>query len=136
MAGKEPKKILVVDDEPDVVSLLTLLLTAQNYQVAVARDGAEALAKVRDEKPGLVLLDVMLPEVDGYEVARVLKSDDRYRRIPIIILTAAGQERTGAPEPAVGVEGYLTKPFETAELLERIAAVLAGKGKRANGRSK
>ena len=78
----------------------------------------------------------MLPRVDGYKVARMLKSDDQYRQIPIIMLTATIQEKESKAVAAAQVEGYVTKPFETAALLERIAVVLAGKGKKANGRSK
>ncbi len=91
--AEEIKKILVVDDEPDVASLLSLLLKSQGYNVISAGDGQEALEKARTEKPDLMLLDVMLPKLDGYKVARMLKFDENFRHMPIIMLTAKIQEK-------------------------------------------
>jgi DNA-binding response OmpR family regulator len=120
MAEAAVKKILVVDDEPDVASLLTLMLKSQGYTVINAVDGQEALEKARGEAPDLILLDVMLPRMDGYKVARMLKFDENYSHIPIIMLTAKIQERDKATGLEMGVNDYMTKPFDTAVLLAKI----------------
>jgi two-component system, OmpR family, alkaline phosphatase synthesis response regulator PhoP len=129
MTGEKPKKILVVDDEPDVASLLVLMLTAQGYTVIAARDGQEALAKAHAEQPDLILLDVMLPVMDGYKVAHMLKSDARYRKPLIIMLTANVQEKSKETSLAAGADDYVAKPFDAAELLAKISLLLAGKDK-------
>jgi DNA-binding response OmpR family regulator len=127
MAEVVAKKILVVDDEPDVASLLTLMLKSQGYAVINAADGQEALEKARGESPDLILLDVMLPKMDGYKVARMLKFDENYSHIPIIMLTAKIQERDKATGLEMGANDYLTKPFDTAVLLARIKERLGKK---------
>jgi DNA-binding response OmpR family regulator len=124
MADTSQKKILVVDDEPDVASLLTLMLKSQGYAVITAGDGQEALEKARGEAPDLILLDVMLPRMDGYKVARMLKFDENYSKIPIIMLTAKIQERDKQTGLEMGANDYLTKPFDTAALLEKIKTFL------------
>jgi DNA-binding response OmpR family regulator len=128
MAEGNPKKILVVDDEPDVASLLTLLLKSQGYNVVSAGDGQEALEKARSEQPDLILLDVMLPKMDGYKVARMLKFDENFSSIPIIMLTAKVQEKDKQIGMEMGADDYVTKPFDTAALLAKVKAVL-GKNK-------
>jgi len=128
MAEGDHKKILVVDDEPDVASLLTLLLKSQGYDVVAAGDGQEALEKARSEQPDLILLDVMLPKMDGYKVARMLKFDENFSTIPIIMLTAKVQEKDKQIGLEMGADDYVTKPFDTAALLGKIKAVL-GKNK-------
>jgi DNA-binding response OmpR family regulator len=124
MAEGNPKKILVVDDEPDVASLLTLLLKSQGYNVVSAGDGQEALEKARSEQPDLILLDVMLPKMDGYKVARMLKFDENFSSIPIIMLTAKVQEKDKQIGMEMGADDYVTKPFDTAALLAKVKAVL------------
>lgn len=128
MAETAIKKILVVDDEPDVNALLTLMLKTQGYNVIVAGDGQEALEKARGENPDLILLDVMLPRIDGYKVARMLKFDENYSHIPIIMLTAKIQEKDRQTGLEMGVNEYMTKPFDTAALLARIKELLDKKG--------
>jgi len=128
MAETTPKKILVVDDEPDVASLLTLMLKSQGYAVITAGDGQEALEKARGEAPDLILLDVMLPRMDGYKVARMLKFDENYSQIPIIMLTAKIQDRDKQTGLEMGANDYLTKPFDTAALLAKIKTFLDQKG--------
>jgi DNA-binding response OmpR family regulator len=128
MAEVAAKKILVVDDEPDVASLLTLMLKSQGYEVVAAGDGQEALEKARAENPDLILLDVMLPRLDGYKVARMLKFDENYRHIPIIMLTAKIQEKDKQTGMEMGANDYVTKPFDTAILLAKIKDILAKKG--------
>jgi len=124
MAETTTKKILVVDDEPDVVSLLSLLLKAQGYEIITAIDGQVALEKARGEKPDLILLDIMLPKLDGYKVARMLKFDEKYKNIPIIMLTAKIQEKDKDIGLQMGADDYLTKPFDTATLVEKVKAIL------------
>ena len=123
--AEEIKKILVVDDEPDVASLLSLLLKSQGYNVISAGDGQEALEKARTEKPDLMLLDVMLPKLDGYKVARMLKFDENFRHMPIIMLTAKIQEKDKSTGLEMGADAYVSKPFNTPELLEMIKETLA-----------
>jgi DNA-binding response OmpR family regulator len=128
MSETARKKILVVDDEPDVASLLTLMLKSQGYDVIVAGDGQEALEKARSANPDLILLDVMLPRMDGYKVARMLKFDENYSHITIIMLTAKIQEKDKAIGLEMGANDYVTKPFDTAVLLAKVQTALAGKG--------
>ncbi len=128
MAETANKKILVVDDEPDVTSLLTLMLKSQGYNVISAGDGQEALDKARSESPDLILLDIMLPRLDGYKVARMLKFDENFSHIPIIMLTAKIQERDRQTGLEMGANDYVTKPFDTAALLGKIKDLLERKG--------
>lgn len=127
--SEETKKILVVDDEPDVASLLTLLLKSQGYDVVAAGDGQEALEKARTCQPSLILLDIMLPKLDGYKVARMLKFDENFGHIPIIMLTAKIQEKDKAMGLEMGADAYVSKPFNTPNLLELIKETLAKKKK-------
>jgi len=121
------KKILVVDDEPDVASLLTLMLKSQGYKVITAGDGQEALEKARAEVPDLILLDIMLPRLDGYKVARMLKFDENFSHIPIIMLTAKIQEKDRKTGLEMGADAYITKPFDTAALLEKVKETFSKK---------
>jgi len=128
MAEETNKKILVVDDEPDVLALLTLMLKSQGYNVIAAVDGQEALEKARKETPDLILLDVMLPKMDGYKVARMLKFDENFSHIPIILLTAKIQEKDRQTGLEMGANDYMTKPFDTALLISKVKETLAKKG--------
>lgn len=117
-------KILVVDDEPDVSSLLSLLLKSKGYDVITAADGQEALEKARKEGPDLILLDVMLPKLDGYRVARMLKFDEKFSHIPIVMLTAKIQEKDKKIGLEMGADDYVTKPFDTMNLMNRVKEIL------------
>ena len=111
------RKILVVDDERHIVRLIQVNLERQGYQVVTAHDGKEALEKVASEKPDLVVLDVMMPYMDGFEVLRTLRRNPETAELPVIMLTAKAQDQDvfrGWPE---GVDMYLTKPFNPQELL-------------------
>lgn len=119
------KKILIVDDEPDVASLLNLMLKSKGYETITAGDGQEALEKARNEKPDLIVLDIMLPRLDGYKVARMLKFDEKFSHIPIIMVTAKIQEKDKKMGVEMGADAYVTKPFDTAALLNKIGEVLA-----------
>ncbi len=114
-------KILVVDDEPSVTELLTYNLRKANYEVLTAADGREALNLARQAQPDLVLLDLMLPEVDGLEVCRELRKTSQ---VPIIMLTARGEEIDRVVGLELGADDYVSKPFSVRELLARIKAVL------------
>ena len=121
------KKILVVDDEVGLVSLLSILLKSQGYSVITAGNGHKALELARTEQPDLILLDVMLPKMDGFHVARMLKFDENFRHIPIVMLTARVQGKDIATGHEVGVEDYIVKPFDAEKLFEKIRDLLSGK---------
>jgi DNA-binding response OmpR family regulator len=118
------KKILIIDDEKDLVETLTFRLEAIGYEVIPAYDGQEGLNKIRKEKPDLVLLDVMMPKMDGYQLARIVKFDVNFKDIPIIMLTARGQDKDKATGQQVGADAYVTKPFDSKELLKTIEDLL------------
>lgn len=118
------KIVLVVDDETEIVSVLVKRLTVAGYEVITAKDGMEALEKVSKLKPDLVLLDIIMPKMDGYEVCRLLKFDERSRSVPIIMLTAKTQEVDKDAGRKVRADDYITKPFEIDDLLGRIKKLL------------
>ena len=120
----DKKRILVVDDEMDLVAMLSIRLEANDYEVFAAYDGQEGLDKARASKPDLIILDLMLPKIDGYKVCRMLKFDEKYKQIPIILFTARAQESDVKLGKEVGADAYLTKPFEPSILLGKIAELL------------
>jgi DNA-binding response OmpR family regulator len=115
-----PRKILVVDDEPDAVELIEFNLRAEGFAVSSAADGAEAVQKARTSLPDLIVLDVMLPELDGLEVCKILRNDPRTAAIPIIMLTARAAELDRVLGLELGADDYITKPFSPRELILRI----------------
>lgn len=117
-------KILVVEDEPDMLTLLVLLLTAEGYDVVTATDGEQALEQVAQTRPDLMLLDIMLPKVDGYYVCAQVKSDDRYRRMPVVMLTSRTLDRDEVLGHRCGADVYLRKPFDGETLLRKIDALV------------
>jgi DNA-binding response OmpR family regulator len=119
--------ILVVDDEASVVEVVTLYLQREGFQVRVARDGRQALAAIREQLPALVVLDLMLPAVDGLEIMRRLR-DDLASDVPVIMLTARRQETDRIYGLELGADDYVTKPFSPAELVSRVKAVLRRAG--------
>jgi DNA-binding response OmpR family regulator len=116
-------KVLIVDDEPNIVLSLEFLMNQQGYETRVARDGDEALAEVERFRPDLVLLDVMLPRRDGFEVCQRLRADG-WSELKILMLTAKGRDVEIEKGLALGADGYVTKPFSTAELVARVADML------------
>ena len=118
-------KVLIVDDEPNIVLSLEFLMQQQGYETRVARDGEEALAEVEGFRPDLVLLDVMLPRRDGFEVCQRLRADG-WSDLKILMLTAKGRDVEIEKGLALGADGYVTKPFSTAELVARVADMLEG----------
>ena len=119
------KKILIVDDESDIVELLSLRLESEGFEVISAGDGYTALDKARKDKPDLIILDLMLPKINGYKVCRILKFDEKHKGIPIIIFTARGQEQDKQLGKEVGADAYLVKPFEPQILMKTINKLLS-----------
>ena len=117
-------KIVVIEDEADIREVVVYNLERDGYRVWAAADGAEGLRKVAKENPDLVLLDLMLPEIDGIDVCRKLKSDPLTQAIPVIIVTAKGEESDVVLGLGVGADDYVTKPFSPKELVARVRAVL------------
>jgi DNA-binding response OmpR family regulator len=118
------KRILLIEDETDMVYALTLQLEAADYKVLSATDGQAGLDMARKEKPDLIILDLMLPRMDGYKICRMLKFDERYKQIPIIIFTARAQDQDKKLAQEVGADAYITKPFDSKVLLDKIGALL------------
>jgi two-component system response regulator VicR len=116
-----PAKILIVDDEPPIVDVLSYNLKRANYDVIIARDGEQALAQARRERPDLIILDLMLPRLDGLEVCRTLR---RERDVPIIMLTALDEEVDRVVGLELGADDYVVKPFSVRELMARVKNVL------------
>jgi len=119
-------KILVAEDEPSIVISLEFLLRGAGHDVTVARNGSDALALTEKLRPDLVVLDVMLPVVDGFEVCRRIRGNSATRDTRILMLTARGRQSEMDKGLAAGANAYMTKPFATRELLETIASLLAG----------
>jgi len=118
------ERLLVVDDDPFIARLLEIELSAAGFRVRVASDGAQALESVREDPPDLVITDVMMPHVDGFELTRQLRQDPRTAQISIIILTARGLSADKLEGFAIGADDYIVKPFDTPELLARVRGVL------------
>lgn len=118
-------KILVVDDEPPIVRLMEFILARQGHEMLVAVNGQEALDKVRTHQPDLVLLDIMMPRIDGYEVARTLRADPATADLPIIMLSAKAQEEDIQKGMDVGVNEYITKPFSPDQLVHVVGDYLS-----------
>lgn len=116
--------ILVVDDEPNIVLSLEFLMKKEGYDVRTAGDGAEALQAITQAKPDLVLLDVMMPRMDGYEVCEAVRADPTLAGIYIIMLTAKGRDADRDKGLAVGADDYVTKPFATRDLVEKVRSVM------------
>src|SRR5262245_47224366 len=118
------EQILVVDDEEDLLELIRYNLSKEGYRVACAATGEEAVQKAKADLPGLIVLDLLLPTIDGLEVCKSLKNDPKTGHIPIVMLTAKGEEVDIVTGLEVGADDYITKPFSPRVLLARIKAVL------------
>ena len=119
-----PKEILIVDDEPGVVVPVQFLMEQQGYKVIIANSGEDALALIYKYKPNLVLLDIMLPGIDGYEVCEIVRLNANYRDVNIVFLTAKGREAEIAKGLALGADAYITKPFSNAALVAKVKELL------------
>ena len=117
-------KILVVDDEIYIVHILDFSLGMEGYEVLTALDGEQALEMARAEQPDLIVLDIMMPKLDGYETCKLLKADDKTRHIPVILLSAKGRHTDQKIGYEVGADDYITKPFSPRKLVERINTLL------------
>ncbi|OGA94898.1 MAG: two-component system response regulator [Burkholderiales bacterium RIFCSPHIGHO2_12_FULL_61_11] len=118
------RKILVADDEPNIVISLEYLMKREGYTVFVARDGQETLDAIVREKPDLVLLDVMMPKKSGFEVCQAVRASEELQATKILMLTAKGRDTDVAKGMALGADAYMTKPFSTRELVQKVAEML------------
>ena len=123
--AKMANKILVVDDEPNIVLSLEFLMKQAGFQVRTAADGEAALAAIAADLPDLVLLDVMMPRKNGYEVCQAIRANPDWKAVRIIMLTAKGREVEREKGLALGADDYITKPFSTQEVVERVRELLA-----------
>jgi len=119
-----PKVILVVDDEPNILLSLEYLMRQAGYEVRSAQDGEAALNEIEHEQPALVLLDVMMPKRDGYEVCQAIRSRPEWKNIKVIMLTAKGREVEREKGISLGANDYVTKPFSTQELVDKVRETL------------
>jgi len=118
------KEILIVDDEPNVVVPIQFLMEQQGYRVMIAERGEDALDLIYQYKPDLVLLDIMLPGIDGYQVCEIVRLNPNFRKVKIIFLTAKGREEEIAKGLALGADVYITKPFSNTELVAKVKELL------------
>ncbi len=118
------KKILIADDEQNIVISLEFLMKREGFDVTVAGDGEEALKRIREIRPDLVLLDVMMPRKSGFEVCQEVKADSELQATKILMLTAKGRDTEVAKGLAMGADGYMTKPFSTKELVAKVKTLL------------
>lgn len=117
-------KILIADDEPNIVISLEFLLKREGYEVVVAHDGIQALERVRAERPDLAILDVMMPNRNGFEVCQDLRQDPEFKALRIMMLTAKGRDTEVSKGLALGADVYMTKPFATRDLIAKVKALL------------
>jgi DNA-binding response OmpR family regulator len=118
------KKVLIADDEPNIVISLEFLLQREGFAVLVAVDGEEALARARAERPDLVLLDVMMPKMNGFDVCQALRADPELAGMRILMLTAKGRDTEVSKGLGLGADAYVTKPFSTKELVAQVRSLL------------
>jgi len=118
------KKVLIADDEPNILISLEFLMKREGHAVVVARDGVQALEAIRTERPDLVLLDVMMPGKNGFEVCAAVRADDALGGVKILMLTAKGRDTDVAQGLGVGADAYMTKPFSTKELAAKVREML------------
>jgi DNA-binding response OmpR family regulator len=118
------KKILIVDDEPNIVMSLEFLMKREGFEVAVAIDGEEALTRMAEFEPDLVLLDVMMPKKNGYDVCQEIRANAAWNQVKVLMLTAKGRDTEIAKGLAIGADGYMTKPFSTKDLAARVRQLL------------
>ena len=123
------KYILVIEDDPDIVELLRYNLERESYRVTSAATGAEGWAQLERERPDLLILDLMLPEISGFDLCRRLRRDSEYQSLPVIMLTARSEEADVIAGIELGADDYITKPFSPRELVARVGAVLRRTGR-------
>ncbi|MGZ8298885.1 MAG: response regulator transcription factor [Rhodoplanes sp.] len=128
-----PHRVLVVDDEANILLSLEFLMKKAGYEVRTARDGEEALAEMRKARPDLVLLDVMMPKRNGFDVCEMIRANPEWKDVRVIMLTAKGRDVEREKGLAVGADDYITKPFSTREVVERVSGWLVGAPGSADG---
>lgn len=128
MADGTKRRVLIVDDEPSIAKVLRKQMEVAGFDVTVAVDGLDGLTKAREAIPELIILDVMLPKMNGYEVCAALKQDEALRKIPILMLTAKSQRQDQEEGLKHGADAFLTKPFQLDELLAKARTLLGGAG--------
>ncbi len=128
-----PKKVLIVDDEPNILLSVEFLMQREGHEVVTARDGQEAVELLAAAKPDLMILDVMMPRKNGFEVCSEVRADPAFADMPILMLTAKGREAEVKKGESLGADAYITKPFSTHELVAKVQALLDGQ--RSPGRS-
>ena len=119
-----PRQILIVDDEPNIVVPLQFLMEQQRYEVITAQSGEEALESISKYTPDLVLLDIMLPGIDGFEVCQIMRLNPDWRHIKVIFLTAKGRDVDIAKGLVLGADAYITKPFSNSEIVAKVKELL------------
>lgn len=126
---REPnmKKILIVDDEQDIVESLKFVLEASGFDCYCAYNGEEGLNMAREISPDLIILDVMMPKINGYKICRLLKYDNKYKNIPILMVTARSQDEDKSIGEETGVDEYITKPFELDDIVKKVEGYLCEK---------
>ncbi len=120
----EQKKILIADDNENIREALTYLLEDEGYKLSLAKDGSDTLRKVREFRPDILFLDIMMPEINGYEVCRIIKSDPAIKNTYVIMLTAKGQVAEQERGKEVGADEYIVKPFSPMEILTKLKNIL------------
>ena len=118
------KKVLIVDDEADIIEILQFVLEAQGYECITALDGEEGLKLAREISPDLIILDVMMPKMNGYKICRLLKFDEKYKNIPILMVTARAQDKDKEIGEETGANEYITKPFQVDYVIEKVKSYL------------
>lgn len=113
-------RVLIAEDEPHIVESLSFVLRRSGYEVSSVLDGEEAMQRIRSERPDMVILDVMLPKLNGFEVLKQVKSDPLLQSIPVIILTAKGQAHDRRMAEEIGVDGFMTKPFSNRDIVDEV----------------
>lgn len=119
-----PKKVLIVDDEPSIIVALQFLMEQNGFETIVAFSGEEAMETIARQRPDLVLLDIMLPVVDGFEVCQRVRENPEWKDIRIVLVTALGSEANAAKGLALGADAYITKPFANADLVAKVKELL------------
>jgi len=123
--NRKRNKILIVDDDEKILRVVGDMLTPNGYEVLLARDGAEAIAIARNKQPGLILMDILMPNTDGYIACSILKSDEKTKQIPVVMLTAVGYELNKRLSKSLNADGYLVKPISVEVLLDTVKQFLA-----------
>ncbi len=113
-------RVLIAEDEPNIVESLSFVLGREGFEVSAVLDGEAALEKLRSERPDVLILDVMLPRLNGFEVLKQAKADPSLRAIPVVVLTAKGQAHDRRMAEGLGVDGFMTKPFSNREIVEMV----------------